>query len=127
MVEGTLLSLFKFRSMNGGTVLRNSGLVGWLGERQERTSLSFCEAEIRATSTTFKKVIDFRNLCCSISESGHPLPDATLPTVLYNDNNACVKWPYNMTSKAARHIESRENLVQEWVQDKSIKVVHVAG
>ena len=66
-------------------------------------------------------------LCCSISESGHPLPNATLPTVLYNDNNACVKWPYNMTSKAARHIESRENLVQELVQDKSIKVVHVAG
>jgi hypothetical protein len=35
--------------------------------------------------------------------------------------------PYNMTSKAARHIKLRKNLVWEWVQDKSIKVVHVAG
>jgi hypothetical protein len=113
--------------MNGGIVFCNGGLIGWLGECQERTSLSSCEAEIRATSTMSKKVDYFRNLCPSISESGLPLPDATLPTVLYNDNDACVKWSYNMTSKAACHIELQENSVREWVQDKLIKVVHVAG
>jgi hypothetical protein len=32
-----------------------------------------------------------------------------------------------MTSKAACHIELRKNLVREWVQDKLIKVAHVAG
>ena len=32
-----------------------------------------------------------------------------------------------MTSKAARHIELCENLVREWVQDKTLKVIHVAG
>jgi len=32
-----------------------------------------------------------------------------------------------MTSKAARHIELRENSVREWVQDKTISVQHVAG
>jgi hypothetical protein len=32
-----------------------------------------------------------------------------------------------MTSKADRHIELQENSVREWVQDKLIKVVHVAG
>jgi hypothetical protein len=32
-----------------------------------------------------------------------------------------------MTSKAARHIELRENLVWEWVQDKTISVKHIAG
>jgi hypothetical protein len=32
-----------------------------------------------------------------------------------------------MTSKAARHIELCENLVREWVQDKALKVIHVAG
>jgi hypothetical protein len=113
--------------MNGGIVFCNGGPIGWLGERQEHTSLSSFEVEIRATSATSKKVVDFRNLCHSISESGLPLPDATLPTVLYNDNDACVKWPYNMTSKTARHIKLQENSVREWVQDKLIKVVHVAG
>jgi hypothetical protein len=32
-----------------------------------------------------------------------------------------------MTSKAACHIKLRKNSVWEWVQDKSIKVVHVTG
>jgi hypothetical protein len=47
--------------------------------------------------------------------------------VLYNDNDACVKWSYNMTLKAACHIKFRENLVREWVQDGSLKVLHIAG
>ena len=32
-----------------------------------------------------------------------------------------------MTSKVARHIELRKNLVCEWVQDKTLKVIHIAG
>jgi hypothetical protein len=32
-----------------------------------------------------------------------------------------------MTSKAARHIELRENSVREWVQDNTLNVVHVPG
>ena len=32
-----------------------------------------------------------------------------------------------MTSKAARHIELRDNSVREWVQDKTLNVKHVAG
>jgi hypothetical protein len=127
VAEGTLLPLFKFRSMNGSIIFCNGGPIGWLGERQERTSLSSCEAEICATSATSKKVVDFRKLYHSISESGLPLPNATLPTVLYNDNDAYVNWSYNMTSKAAHHIELQKNSVCKWVHNKSIKVVHVAG
>ena len=32
-----------------------------------------------------------------------------------------------MTSKAARHIELRENSVREWVQNKTIDIEHVSG
>jgi hypothetical protein len=32
-----------------------------------------------------------------------------------------------MTSKLARHIELRDNLVREWVQDKTIAVKNVTG
>ena len=53
--------------------------------------------------------------------------EKSVPTLLYNDYNACVRWSHNMTSKAARHIELRENLVRKWVQDKSLAVKHVAG
>ncbi len=127
VADGTLLPLFKFRNMNGGIVFRNGGPIGWLGVRQERTSLSSCEAEIRATNATSKRVLNFRNLCRSVSDSGLSVHDATSPTVLYNGNNACVNWSYNMTSKVACHIKLRENLVCEWVQDGTLKVFHVAG
>jgi hypothetical protein len=113
VADGTLLPLFKFRSMSGGIIFWNGGPVGWLGDRQDRTSLSSCEAEIRATNSTSKKVVDFHNLCQSMVDSGHVLSDIASPTLLFNDNNACVRWSYNMTSNAARHIELRENSVRE--------------
>ena len=120
MAEATLLPLFKFCSMNSGIVFCNGGPIDCLGERQECTSLSSCEAEICARIATAKTVVDIRNLCRCIFDSGHPLPDVTLPTV-------CAMWSYNMTLKGACHIELREKLVCEWVQDKSIKVVHITG
>jgi len=113
--------------MNGGIVFKNGGPLGWLGERQDRTSLSSCEAKIRATNATSKKVVDFHNLTHSVSEAGYDIPDSAAPTVLYNDKEARVKWSYNMTSKAARHIELRDNSVCEWVQDKTLDVKQVAG
>jgi hypothetical protein len=60
-------------------------------------------------------------------ESGHDISDVASPTLLFNDNNACVKWSYNMTSKAARHIELRENSIREWIQSKLLTVKHVSG
>ena len=127
VADGTLLPLFKFRSMSGGIIFRNGGPVGWLGERQDQTSLSSAEAEIRATNSTSKKVVDFRNICQSMVDSGHNLQDIVSPTLLFNDNEACVRWSYNMTSKAARHIELRENSVREWIQSKLLSVKHVSG
>ncbi len=123
----TLLPLFKFCSMNGGIVFKNGGLVGWLGDRQDRTSLSSCKAKICATNTTSKKVVDFRNLSSSVSDAGYTLTSLDAPTVLYNNNEACICWSYNMTSKTARHVELSENSVHKWVRDKTLKVEHVSG
>ncbi len=128
VAKGTLLPLFKFCSLNGGIIFKNRGPIGWLGKHQERTSLSTCKAKIRATNATSKKVFDFRNLSQSISKSGHTIPDIDSPTVLYNNNDACMKWSYNMTSKAAWHIELCKNSVRKWVQDsKMLQVRHVSG
>jgi hypothetical protein len=113
--------------MTGGIIFWTGGPVGWLGERQDRTSLSSCEAEIWATNATSKKVVDFCNVCQSMVESGHAIANVTFPTLLFNDNDACVRWSYNMTSKAARHIELRENSVREWIQSKLLTVKHVSG
>jgi hypothetical protein len=113
VVEGTLLPLFKLQSMNGGIIFKNGGPIKWLGKRQERMSLSSCEAEIQAANTTLKKVVDFCNFSRSVSENGHTIDGLSSPTVLYNDNDACVKWLHNMTSKAARQTKLRENSIWE--------------
>jgi hypothetical protein len=127
VVEGTLLPLFKFHSMSGGIVFKNGGPLGWLSKRQDCTSLSSCKAKIHTISATSKKVVDLCNLSLSFTESGFSIADINEPTLLYNDNNACVKWSHNMTSKAAHHIELRKNSVCEWVQDKTIAVKHVTS
>jgi hypothetical protein len=59
VADGTLLPLFKFRSMNGSIIFCNGGPVGWTGKCQERTSLSSCEAKIQATNATSKKLSTF--------------------------------------------------------------------
>ncbi len=95
---------------------KNRGPVGWLSKHQERMSLSFYEAKICTTNATSKKVVDFRNLSCSVFDAGYTHSDIKAPTVLNNDNDVCVKWSYNMTSKSARHIELCKNSVCKWVQ-----------
>jgi hypothetical protein len=127
VADSILLPLFKFRSMSSGIVFKNGGPLGWLSECQERTSLSSCMAKINAMSATSKKVMDLRNTCESVTNSGFPILDIDKPTLIYNDNEACVKWSHNMTSKAAQHIELCKNSICEWVQDKTISVKHVAG
>ena len=113
VTDGTILPLFNFWSMNGDFVFWYGRPLGWLCNRQEQTSLS-------STNAKSKKNVDFRHLCTSMCEAGHSLPDATQRTLLYNDNEACIKWSHNMTSEAPRHIKLRE-------KNKSTAVKHVSG
>ena len=101
-------------------------LVGLVNVRTARLS-ALVRPKIRATNATSKKVMDFRNVCQSMVESGHNIADVTSPTLLFNDNYACVRWSYNMTSKAARHIELRKNSVRKWIQSKLLSIKHVSG
>jgi hypothetical protein len=66
-----------------------------------------------------------RNLAESVRTSGFDIPDTTDASHLYNDNESCVRWSHNMTTKQIRHMEMRENAVREWVQDSYLQVLHV--
>ena len=125
--EGTLLPLFKLRSMSGAIVFRSGGPIAWASERQDRTSLSSCEAEIRATNVAGKLTLAIRNIANGFCSIGVPISDADGATTIWNDNEACVSWTHNTTSKAIRHMELKENAVREWVQHKLIEVKHVSG
>jgi hypothetical protein len=71
--------------------------------------------------------VNTRNMISSLSDLGYPIDDTTLPTPLYNDNDACVKWCHNMTTKGNRHIKNCKNSTREWVTDETITATHVAG
>jgi hypothetical protein len=54
--DGTLLPLFKCCRMSGGIVFCQGGPIAWTAVCQERTSLSLCKVEIRATNE-FSKLL----------------------------------------------------------------------
>ena len=127
MSSGTPVELFKLRSLSGAIVFRMGGPTSWKGERQPRTSLSSCEAEIRATDVGSRITVATRNFSRHFAASGIVLGDAKKATKLYNDNSACVQWSHNMTTKSMRWVELPENSIREWVQDGTLDVCHVQG
>ena len=68
-----------------------------------------------------------RHLAEAFSDLGILLPDASLPTDLYNDNQSCVIWANSTTTKGIRHMELRKNSVRELVNDKCLRIIFVPG
>jgi hypothetical protein len=62
-----------------------------------------------------------------LSTCGYPINDAASATPIYNNNDACVKWCHKMTSKGNHHLELKENVIREWVNEGAITVSHVSG
>ena len=103
------------------------GGIAWKSVCQEHTSLSSCEAEIRATNEGTNITIALRNLADGFADCGVTLTNAKGPTLVYNDNQSCVCWSHNQTMKHTRHMELRDNSVHKWIQYNIITVKHVAG
>jgi hypothetical protein len=102
------LPLFRFWSMSGTIIFRSGGRITWKSDRQEQTTLSSCEAEICATSMGSRLFVNVCNMISHLSSLGHPISDATPPTPLFKDDNACVQWCHNMTTKGICHIKNQE-------------------
>jgi hypothetical protein len=107
--------------------MHSGGPISWKADQQDRTSLSSCKAEIQATNTGLHLTVNTRNMILSLSSLGYPISNADLATPLYNDNDACVKWCHNMTTKGNSHIKNWENSVHEWVAYGTLTVSHVNG
>ncbi len=113
--------------MSGAVIMQSGGPIAWKADHQERTSLSSCKAEIRATNMGSRLTVNMRNMISSLLDLGYPIDDCKSLTPLYNDNNACVKWCHNVVTKGNCHIENKENSIREWVANGTISVSHVSG
>ena len=63
----------------------------------------------------------------SMISNGFPLDDLNDATELFNDNESCVAWAHNMTSKRIQHMLLKDNSVREWVQSGLLNILHVPG
>jgi hypothetical protein len=111
--DGTLLPLFKCRSMSGGIIFCQGGPIAWTAICQGHTSLSLCEAEIRATNEVSKLLMGIRHLANDVRTNGHDIVDTAEASLLFIDNELCIKWSHNMTTKQICHMEMRKNAVCE--------------
>ena len=121
--ESRSLDLFKSRSLSG-FLIWFGGPLHWSSKRQTVTARSSAEAEIYATDECTKSLLHLSQMVAGLNLTEAIMPP---PTTIYNDNNACVCWSQNMTTKGLRHIQIRENAVRESVQSGFITVRHIAG
>ena len=122
IAPGQEVELFKYRSMSGFIVLRSGGPLAWGAVRQERTSRSSCEAEVRATDECIKEVLSIRTRAEDIG-----LLESQKATLVYNDNQGCVDWCKNTTTTGMKHLNLRENACRESFQAGDIDIRHIAG
>eukprot|EP00956_Cyclotella_meneghiniana_P030923 scaffold79637_cov24-Cyclotella_meneghiniana.AAC.1 len=120
--EGTPLELFKFRSISGFVICRSGGPISWKSIRQNRTSLSSCEAEIVATNECMTELEHIRHRAIDLH-----MPDANDKITVYNDNDACVQWSASVTNKGTKHMNLKENYVREAHQLGLAEVKHIPG
>ena len=119
---GTEIEMYKLRSMSGYIVLRGGGPIAWSAIRQERTSRSSCEAEVRATDECAKEVLSIRSRGLDIG-----LTDSFSPTPIFNDNQGCVDWCKTTTTTGMKHLNLCENAIRERVLNGTLTIHHIPG
>jgi hypothetical protein len=117
------LDLFKTRSISGYITWLN-GPVMWSSKRQTFTARSSAEAEIYVTDECAKNLMHLINI---IGDLGLTNELISGPIPIWNDNNACVCWSKNTTTKGLRHVQIRENAIREGVSAGIFEVKHIAG
>jgi len=117
------LPLFVSRSMSAYYV-DLLGPLHWISKRQQVTACSSAEAEIYATNKCVKFLLEFVQILDFFEVRDIFMPGTA---VIFNDNNACVNWSKRSTMKGLQHIQMRENMVRENVENKFVSVQHVGG
>ncbi len=100
------------------------GPLHWMSKRQSVTAGSSAEAEIYATDACVKFLIELEQLLNFLNVKHIFMPSTT---VIYNDNKACVNWSKSCTTKGLRHIQMKENIIRENIQNNFVTIRHMNG
>jgi hypothetical protein len=117
------ISLDETKSITGHILFYGGSPVFWSSQKENRTSGSSCEAEIKATNGCTKSILWFRHVLSDLN-----LLQSSSPTPLYNDNQGAVNWSKTTSTKGMRHVNIQENIVRESIHVfKDIAVSHIPG
>jgi hypothetical protein len=100
------------------------GPLHWLSKWQSVTAGSSAEVEIYATDECVKFLLELVQIMEFLQIKNLFMPSTNL---IYNDNQACVNWSKSCTTKGLRHIQMRENQVQENILSSFITISHIDG
>jgi hypothetical protein len=123
LTETREISLDETKSITGHILFYGGSPVFWSSQKENRTSGSSCEAEIKATNGCTKSILWFRHVLSDLN-----LLPSSSPTPLYNDNQGAVNWSKTTSTKGMRHVNIQENIVRESIHVfKDIAVSHIPG
>ena len=86
------------------------------------TDLSSCEAKIMATN---KCVTELESVQLHTTDLG--MYNASNRAVVYNKNQACIKWSSSVTTKGVKYLNLRKNQVRERYHKDTVQVTHIPG
>ena len=110
------------KPMAGFVGIIYGGPFSWSGYRLPQTSLSSCDAEYCAATTTVTTIVSVRPVMNFIQ--GRELKE---PTILFCDNIAAVLLSENNTSsRRLKHIATRIAYLRESVKDGQVQMHHIA-
>ena len=130
------------RSIVGHIFFLAGGPISWQAKMTPVVSLSTAESEIRAIDAAFPAIREACWLTKVLEELGHPLLgddpfnkisirtnvdfSNLAPMVVFEDNQACIKYAQNPTSHSLmKHLDRHLRWIQEQVQRKSILLIYV--
>jgi hypothetical protein len=109
------------RSTSGNLMLYNKAPIMWKSKMQKTTALSTAEAEYYSASTAASEVLYLRKL---LEHMGFVQAS---PTLVYEDNTACIEWDNNVIGgrERAEHIDIRKHFAHEVIQNGEMLLVRV--
>lgn len=108
--------------MISGHIIFLFGPLHWQSKRQSITAKSSAEPEIYATDELVREFTYIRNV---FKDLGLQKQFLSKPINIFNDNMTCVQWSKNRTTRTIRHIQLRDNTVQENIKQKLINIHHI--
>lgn len=119
--ETSKLTDDKYKAQYGFVVSIAGCLLSWTSRRQQSRAQSSMESEFYAACEATKEVVWWRAL---MKELGL---EQEKPTVIYEDNKACISYSKNNTCHArTKHIDLKAHACRDYVRDGVVKLVHVS-